>query len=180
MQSNRSQFQKDNKIESVANSDTKQQTIMPIMRYDPFASFFDDAFERSFFHNNAVASVPTHHIAEKKQQQQLWQPRGFQVQEDEKTYTISVDVPGVKAEDMEMQLVENNQALHLRGGRRFQNGDAFDETKFERRFTIGADIDVENINAELSNGVLTIVAPKKEPEKESPRLIAIKEGAATE
>eukprot|EP00980_Cylindrotheca_fusiformis_P001389 scaffold344_cov130-Cylindrotheca_fusiformis.AAC.20 len=142
---------------------------MPIIRYDPFANFFDDAFERSLFQNNTRG--------EKKKQ--LWQPRGFQVHQDEKAYFICVDVPGVKKEDMKMQLVNNNETLHLSGCRKFKHGDDVEETKFERHFTIGSDVDVEKINADLSNGVLTIAAPKKEPTKDSPRLIAIKENEVT-
>eukprot|EP00980_Cylindrotheca_fusiformis_P025204 scaffold13271_cov110-Cylindrotheca_fusiformis.AAC.7 len=79
-----------------------------------------------------------------------------------------------------MELVDNNQAIHLSGGRKFKNGETVEETKFERRFTIGSDVDVEKINADLSNGVLTITAPKKEQQNPSPRLIAINEQASSE
>eukprot|EP00980_Cylindrotheca_fusiformis_P001387 scaffold344_cov130-Cylindrotheca_fusiformis.AAC.18 len=149
---------------------------MPIIRYDPFANFFDDAFERSLFQNNTRSPGVNTRGENKKQ---LWQPRGFQVHQDEKAYFICVDVPGVKKEDMKMQLVNNNETLHLSGCRKFKHGDDVEETKFERHFTIGSDVDVEKINADLSNGVLTITAPKKEPAKDSPRFIAIKDSAVT-
>jgi HSP20 family protein len=148
---------------------------MPIVRYDPFGSFFDDVFEQSLFHNKGLlAAVP------RAENQQMWQPHGLQVQEDDKAHYIFFDVPGVKAEDMTMQLVDNNRALHLSGGRKFQNRDTVEESKFERRFTIASDIDVEKIKAALSNGVLTITTPKKEPEKESPRIITITKAATSE
>jgi HSP20 family protein len=167
---------KTNKNENFSTAIPKSNSSnMPIVRYDPFGSFFDDVFERSLLHNKALlAAVP------RAENQQLWQPHGLQVQEDHQAYSIYFDVPGVKAEDMKMQLVDNNQALHLSGGRKFQNGDTVEETKFERRFTIASDIDVEKIKADLSNGVLTITAPKKEPEKESPRIITIREAATSE
>eukprot|EP00980_Cylindrotheca_fusiformis_P000223 scaffold52_cov183-Cylindrotheca_fusiformis.AAC.2 len=151
---------------------------MNIIRYDPFGSFFDDdTFERNLFslHNNALSTFPKTGDGKKS-----WKPLGLQIQEDEKSYSFSVDVPGVKAEDMKMELVDNNQALHLSGGRKFKNGDTVEETKFERRFTIGSDVDVEKINADLSDGVLTITAPKKEQQKPSSRLIAINEQASSE
>lgn len=146
---------------------------MPIIRYDPFRPFFDgDASKKT----NALMSCFRGDDGNK----QLWQPSGFQVQEDEKNYSISVDVPGVRAEDMKMQLVDNNQALSLSGGRKFHNGETVEETKFERRFNVGTEVDVEKINAALSNGVLTITVPKKDPKKESSRLIAINSGATME
>ena len=37
------------------------------------------------------------------------------------------------------------------------------ETKFDRRFTIGKNVDIEKITANLTNGVLTVTAPKKDP-----------------
>jgi HSP20 family protein len=159
---------KTNKSETFSTAIPKSNNSnMTIVRYDLFGSFFDDVFERSLLHNEALlAAVP------REENQQLWQPHVLQVQEDDKAYSLTFDLPGVMAEDMKMQLVDNNQALHLSGGRKFQNGDAVEETKFERRFTIASDIDVEKIKADLSNGVLTITAPKKEPEKESPRAIS--------
>eukprot|EP00980_Cylindrotheca_fusiformis_P021619 scaffold8474_cov104-Cylindrotheca_fusiformis.AAC.1 len=155
---------------------------MNIIRYDPFGSFFDDdAFERNLFprHSmtNALSSFPSR---SNDQGTKSWKPLGLQVREDEKSYSFSVDVPGVRAEDMKMELVDNNQTIHLSGGRKFKDGDTVEETRFDRRFTIGSDVDVEKINADLSNGVLTITAPKKEPaqlEKESSRLIAINDGS---
>jgi HSP20 family protein len=167
---------KTNKTDKISTAIPKSNNSnMPIVGFDPFGSFFDDVFERSLLHNKALlATVP------RAENQQLWQPHGLHVQEDDKSYSIFVDVPGVKVEDMNMQLVGNNQALHLSGGRKFQNGDTVEETKFERRFTIASDIDVEKIKADLSNGVLTITAPKKEPEKESRRIITITEAATSE
>eukprot|EP00980_Cylindrotheca_fusiformis_P025206 scaffold13271_cov110-Cylindrotheca_fusiformis.AAC.9 len=155
---------------------------LPIMRFDPIGSFFDEDDELEIFVRPSKRLRSSFPGSASKSKEQLWKPHGFQVHEDEKSYSFSVDVPGVKAEDMKMELVDKNQALHLSGHRKFKNGDTVKETKFERRFTIDSDVDVEKINADLSNGVLTITAPKKKPaelEKESPRLIAINEGSTS-
>jgi HSP20 family molecular chaperone IbpA len=45
------------------------------------------------------------------------------------------------------------------------------ESRFDKRFTIGDDIDVSKITANLENGVLTVTAPKKE--KKEPETVKI-------
>lgn len=127
---------------------------------DPFgfSSLFDDVFE------------PNYH------QLMRHPPSSFsslQIQEDDKAYSIALDVPGVKPEDMKMQLKDNDRVLHLSGGRKFQKEGTESETRFDRRFTIGENVDIENIRADLANGVLTITAPKKSPEELAPRDIPI-------
>ena len=45
------------------------------------------------------------------------------------------------------------------------------ESRFDKRFTIGDDIDTTKISANLENGVLTVTAPKKE--KKEPETVKI-------
>ena len=102
---------------------------------------------------------------------------GYEIHEDDKQYTIAIDVPGVKMEDMTIKLEENGRVLHLSGGRKIKRGDKVSETKFVKRFTIGHNVDTENIRANLSDGVLEVTAPKKEAKSQ---VIKIMEGRADE
>jgi HSP20 family protein len=101
--------------------------------------------------------------------------RGYQVHEDDEQYSISFDVPGVTADDVTVKLEENGRVLHLSGARKVQEGDTFSEMKFAKRFTLGDNLDTEKLTANLSNGVLEVAAPKKEPEEkdESAKVIPI-------
>ena len=70
---------------------------------------------------------------------------GYEINEHDGKYLISVDVPGCKRTDM-------------RGGKST-------ETKFSKRFTIGDNVDIDKMTASLSDGVLTLTAPIKKKEE---------------
>eukprot|EP00429_Kryptoperidinium_foliaceum_P037067 CAMPEP_0176174312 /NCGR_PEP_ID=MMETSP0120_2-20121206/89307_1 /TAXON_ID=160619 /ORGANISM="Kryptoperidinium foliaceum, Strain CCMP 1326" /LENGTH=170 /DNA_ID=CAMNT_0017512347 /DNA_START=661 /DNA_END=1169 /DNA_ORIENTATION=+ len=83
----------------------------------------------------------------------------YQVSEDDKKFSISVDLPGVRAEDMQIKLLDNN-ILHLSGGRKFQEDDSVTERKFGYQFSLSnKNLDLEHLQAHLSDGVLKISAP---------------------
>lgn len=75
--------------------------------------------------------------------------------ETEEAVTLRVDVPGVSAKNLQVQVDDN--VLRIRGERTV----AGSESKFYRSFSIDPKIvDVDNIKAFLDCGVLTLVAPK--------------------
>ena len=92
-------------------------------------------------------------------------------------YLIRAELPGVKAEDLEIQATGNN--LSLTGERRID--DATDNVRYHRRereagkfsrmIGLPGEIDAENIDAHLDSGVLTITVPKAEAAK--PRQITV-------
>jgi HSP20 family molecular chaperone IbpA len=72
-------------------------------------------------------------------------------------YTFSVDLPGVKANDIHIQ--QNDDALELSAERK--SGDKV-VSKFSQKFLIDKTDDLSNIDARLIDGVLTVTIPKKE------------------
>jgi HSP20 family protein len=101
---------------------------------------------------------------------------GYEINEDENKYQIAIDVPGVKAGDLDVELEQEGRVLRLSGGRKLQKGSEITETKFDKRFWIGENIDTSNIAANLSDGVLVVTAQKKPQEEEKAIKIAITEG----
>lgn len=99
--------------------------------------------------------------------------------EGEFAYHIDVDLPGVKKEDMRIDIKEN--VLTISGERNFKEEVKEEDYyrvetrfgKFSRSFTLPENIDVENIEASSDNGVLEVVIPKLEPKTNS-RNIAVK------
>jgi len=93
--------------------------------------------------------------------------------EDEKGYYIEVDLPGVKKENINIDL--NDKILTISGERKFkeevkkENYYKIETTfgKFERSFSIPEDADIDNIEATNENGVLEIFIPKIK--KEAPK-----------
>jgi HSP20 family protein len=106
-----------------------------------------------------------------------WTPT-CDVREDKEHLTITLDLPGVKPEDVKISL--ENQVLTIRGERR-QVSEQTDERwhryersygSFERSFTLPTTVDAERIQATTEHGVLNITLPKVERAK--PREIPVK------
>lgn len=89
----------------------------------------------------------------------------YEVQENEEHYLINTDLPGVKKEDIKIDLHEN--LLTITGERK---RDAKVES-FKRSFNVPENVDVEKIEARHENGVLSLYLPKGAAAK--PRTIEI-------
>ena len=105
---------------------------------------------------------------------------GYEIHEDDKTFQLSIDVPGITAEDMKVDLLQDGRLLHLSGGRKVEKEGTVSETRFDKRFTIDETVDTSKITANLADGVLVVSAPKKEIKEEKPVTIAITEGPSIE
>lgn len=101
--------------------------------------------------------------------------------EGEFAYHIEVDLPGVKKEDINIQIEDGVLVV---SGERTVKEEIKEENyykiessfgSFSRSFRIPEDVDIENIHAESVDGVLEIVVPKLESAKvEKVQKIAIK------
>ncbi|HQR73411.1 MAG TPA: Hsp20/alpha crystallin family protein [Sulfurovum sp.] len=100
--------------------------------------------------------------------------------EGEHAYHVEVDLPGVKKEDIHVDIKEN--VLTISGERKtkkeIQEEDYYKIEsaygKFERSFTLPENIDVENIHAESQDGVLEVIIPKLGKVDKQPKRIEIK------
>lgn len=100
------------------------------------------------------------------------------VHEDKENVYVRADLPGIKTEDMKVE-VDESGILSIRGERKVEK--EFDRNScyrlerqygsFERRFRLGQNVDGTNIKAEYKHGELKLTIPKKEEKK--PRTIAI-------
>lgn len=81
-------------------------------------------------------------------------------------YRISMELPGVKIEDIDISL--QHGAMVVRGEKRFERKEEgenyyFSEREygsFQRSFRLPADADTKTVDARLTDGVLTIVIAK--------------------
>ena len=106
-------------------------------------------------------------------------PVAADVHEKSDAYTFQFDVPGVKAEDLEITL--ENRKLAIRGVRRFVGGEneraacSRPHGQFAMSYALPDSVEGENLTADLTDGVLTIRVPK--PPKAQPRNIPIGRGS---
>lgn len=135
---------------------------MLLTKFDPFKQLKD--LERNFYNytNNEGVSgfVPV-----------------VNTREGEFAYHIDVDLPGVKKDDIKVDIKKG--VLTISGERRvkeeIKEEDYYKvETsfgKFSRSFTLPDNADVENIEALNDNGVLEVIIPKLKDEKNTKTII---------
>jgi HSP20 family protein len=102
----------------------------------------------------------------------------FDVRETREGYVFKADLPGVNEKDLEVTRTGNRLTITgKRESAKEEKSDIFYAMErshgvFTRAFTLPDGIDGEHIRAELKDGVLTVVIPKK-PEAQ-PQTIAVK------
>jgi len=134
-----------------------------LVKFDPFKEIRE--LEKRIYNSMPVATASDNSIS-------TFTP-SVNTREDENGYYIEVDLPGVKKEDISVDL--NDRVLTISGERKFKD-EVKEENyykietafgKFERSFSIPEDADVEGIEAKSENGVLEIFIPKVK--KETPK-----------
>jgi len=106
-----------------------------------------------------------------------WAP-ALDVHENDKAFVVTVELPGSKREDVQIEVHEN--VLSIRGEKKSERESASEKRhyvermygSFSRSFTLPSNADVEHIRAQFKDGVLTVELPKVEAPK--PRVVDIK------
>jgi HSP20 family protein len=94
-----------------------------------------------------------------------WSPL-VDVEENDQEYVVEAELPGVKREDVEIELLGNELSLTGQVAPRERTGtmrrQARRTGRFEYRVTLPDQVDPDRIDASLAEGVLTIRIPKAE------------------
>lgn len=116
--------------------------------------------------SSALAAPCSPEAVLRKQQQlvnrafdRISSPR-YEVSDNEEKFQIAVDVPGVKAEDIDISLENDGQVLTLSGHREASSGSYQYASRFSQSFSLDPAVDVDQFSANLQNGVLIVSAPK--------------------
>ena len=110
--------------------------------------------------------------------------RGFEVEpqikldvsEDDKTYTVKAEIPGVKKEDINVSVDGNLVSLSAevksekeeKEGKKVVRRERY-HGSVSRSFTLGSDVDMGRAEAKYEDGVLHLTLPKK-PDAEARKL----------
>jgi HSP20 family molecular chaperone IbpA len=83
---------------------------------------------------------------------------GFDVKEDDKTWTLSLDLPGIAREDLNITIEGAVVRLETKAEAKRQ---------YKAAYELPEQIDVDATSAKLENGVLTLALAKKQPESKA-------------
>ena len=121
----------------------------------------------------------TYNVNDKEVYNNEWQPL-VDIKENNKSYILVADMPGVKKSNIEAKVEEN--ILIIKGDKKLDNEEDNDDYhyserkvgKFARSFKLPQSIIEDKISANFKDGTLIITIPKAEEEKPNNRLISIK------
>ena len=122
--------------------------------YDPFAEVFPEIFRGLM----QPARPPQGEALEAR----------IDVSETPTQYVVQAELPGVKKEDVSVQIDGNRVSISAearretekREGERLLRSERYYGT-LARSFALGNEVDEQNAQARLDNGVLTLTLPKK-------------------
>ena len=103
-----------------------------------------------------------------------------EVTDKEKEYDIRAELPGVKKEDLDIDLTDNYLTIRAtKSEEKHEDEKCYKKSEFRygefsRSVYLPQDVDVEKIDATLEHGVLKIKAPKLMKEKDSIKKITVK------
>ena len=101
------------------------------------------------------------------------------ISEDEKAVYLSADIPGVKKEDVKVTMEDDVISIcaerEQEEEEKKKNYHRVERSwgSLSRSFTIGENVDSDNVTANYDNGVLKIVVPKKEPEEKKGKEVTV-------
>jgi HSP20 family protein len=141
-----------------------------LVRWDPFRTLqsqIERMFEDTMFRTQPGDTALS-----------TWAP-SVDIHETPDALVLEADLPGVDGKDLDVR-VENNM-LTIRGKRKFESKEEKDDYlrlerafgSFSRSFSLPHTVDMENIQAEYKNGVLTVRLPKREEAKPKQVKVAV-------
>jgi len=83
----------------------------------------------------------------------------YSIKDDATIFQVELEVPGVSLGDIDIELEKETNVLVISGERKSIGSD--EPTKFSKRFMLEPLVNTDQITAQLTNGILTVSAPKE-------------------
>ena len=136
---------------------------------------FDDFFDCPFYDDRAEKKLYGHHAANLMK---------TDIQEHEDGYTLEMDLPGFKKEEIQIELNNGYMTISAAKGldedeKDKKSGKYIRRERYtgscQRSFYVGEDVTEEDIKAEFKHGILKLFIPKKEakPAVEQKKYVSI-------
>ena len=136
---------------------------------------FDDFFDFPFYDDRAEKKLYGHHAANLMK---------TDIQEHDDGYTLEMDLPGFKKEEIKVELNNGYMTISAAKGldedeKDKKSGKYIRRERYtgscQRSFYVGEDVTEEDIKAEFKHGILKLFVPKKEakPAVEQKKYVSI-------
>ena len=146
--------------------------LMPSIFND---NVFDDFFDFPFYDDRAEKKLYGHHAANLMK---------TDIQEHEDGYTLEMDLPGFKKDEIKVELNNGYMTISAAKGldedeKDKKSGKYIRRERYtgscQRSFYVGEDVTEEDIKAEFKHGILKLFIPKKEakPAVEQKKYVSI-------
>ena len=146
--------------------------LMPSIFND---NLFDDFFDFPFYDDKAEKKLYGHHAANLMK---------TDIQEHDDGYTLEMDLPGFKKEEIQIELNNGYMTISAAKGldedeKDKKSGKYIRRERYtgscQRSFYVGEDVTEEDIKAEFKHGILKLFVPKKEakPAVEQKKYVSI-------
>ena len=144
---------------------------MNIVTYEP-QSYLDRFFDHDRFFNSPTPWDPSRDRGENSVFPKI------NVVENADDYTLTAEVPGMKENDIHVEIEDGTLTLTGRHDEKKETEEKtyrireFQSRGFERSFRLGDGIDPDGVSARIRNGILMVALPKKEEAK--PKSVKVK------
>lgn len=136
----------------------------------------------NFLRDTILNPVFSHQLAMKKVS--TWRP-AIEVKQTDKDYKVKVQLPGVKKDDINVELDNDFMTITAEIEEERERKDEEDKNakyhtcefrygKYQRTISFDKPVKSDNAQAEYKNGILTIVLPKQETENIKAKKLEIK------
>jgi len=160
---------------TVQKVEENKPALMPVL--EEIRATFDKIRKRAFELFERRGGLPGFDVEDWIQAEHdlFWVPQA-ELAETEAEFKIKVGVPGFETKDLEITaqpreiLIQGNAEKHGEKTERGVTYSEFGTKSLYRRFPLAAAIEIGSVTANVENGMLTVVAPKK---KEAGKKIAL-------
>src|SRR4051812_15619465 len=134
----------------------RRRQPQPVVRWNPFEEL--EHFQQQL--TQLLTAIPDPATA-----RELWAPP-VDIEETEDAWLLEAEVPGVRRDDIDVELRDEELVIHGEVKERERSGVLRRRTRrvgeFEYRVTLPGPVDADGLEARLADGVLRIRVPKAE------------------
>jgi HSP20 family protein len=130
--------------------------------------------------NDEISSILNRHFDDIYPDYEDKMTMPVEINDKKDEYDIRAELPGVKKEDLDIDLNDNYLTIRAKKVEEHEEGEGsykkseFKYGEFSRSIYLPQNVDAEKIDATLEHGVLKIKAPKLEKENDSVKKITVK------